>query len=308
MTWGDWLNRSMTAAALVVAAIVVHLRIRAISKLEQSIAERDAARQSLQEMNSQLEQRVQERTAQLVAAIRELQLENASRLQAENELRESERSLHELSAELLHAQDDERRRVGQELHDGVGQCLAALKLSLHFLENSISQENETAKQQLSECKQLASDAVSQVRTISHLMYPPMLELVGLASAVPWYIKGFEERSGIRTQLEMTQGFARLPRDVELALFRILQESLTNIHRHSGSATAQVSLQVVNGAVTLKVEDQGKGIKGSGAGVGLRSMRERAKRLNGKLEISCKPEGGVVVTATLPCSSSAAAAS
>jgi signal transduction histidine kinase len=296
LDWVDWLNRAMTAAALIVAAVAVHLRIRTVRKLEKSIAERDEARRALQETNDLLEKRVVERTSQLAQAVGELRSENANRRKVEEELRESERSLRELSTELLHAQDEERRRLGQELHDGVGQCLAALKLSLQLLNRAIPEEDAGARQQLGECVELASDAVSQVRTISHLMYPPTLELVGLASAVPWFIKGFEERSGIRTTLEMTQGFARLPQDLELAVFRIIQECLTNIHRHSGSATARVSLQITNDAVVLNVEDEGKGLDNSSAGVGLRSMRERATRLNGTFEVSSKEQGGVAVTA------------
>jgi two-component system, NarL family, sensor kinase len=139
------------------------------------------------------------------------------------------------------------------------------------------------------------------------MYPPLLQALGLKATIPWYVRGFEERSGIQTKLEMPQSLGRLPEALELALFRILQESLTNIHRHSGSRCAHVGLEFIEGAVVLQIKDKGKGIQDSASGVGLRSMQERAKELEGKVELSSGPEGATV-TATMPYRNASAAAS
>lgn len=300
LIWVDWLNRSMTALALAVLAVPIHLLLRAI-------LERERAERALQESHDLLEKRVEERTSALAVVIEELQKENANRIQAEGELRESESSLRELSLELLRAQDEERRRLGQELHDGLGQCLSALKLSLHFVGQAIPTAEESARDHFAECRELTDDALSQVRTLSHLMYPPQLQTLGLKSTIPWYVRGFEQRSGVQTKLEMPQSLGRLPEHLELALFRILQESLTNIHRHSGSRCAHVGLKFIEGAVVLQIKDAGKGIQNSPYGVGLRSMQERAKELGGKVELSSGP-GGTTVRATLPFRNASAAAS
>jgi two-component system, NarL family, sensor kinase len=166
---------------------------------------------------------------------------------------------------------------------------------------------ESVRRHYSESLELTDDAISQVRTLSHLMYPPVLEQMGLESAISWYVQGFEQRSGIQTKLELPESLGRLPQEFELTLFRILQESLTNVHRHSGSRFAYVGLKITDRAVVLEISDKGKGIGGAGVGVGLRSMQERAKQLRGKLELSSGPQG-TTVTATLPYRATSAAAS
>lgn len=298
VTWVDWLNRTMIAVALAVVAVPVHLRLRNLVAQERTIADLNRAERALEESYAQLEDRVKERTQALTAINERLQREIATRIAAETNLRKSEASLRRLSVEVLQAQDEERRHIGQELHDGLGQCLAGLKLSLHFLDAAIPPAEESARQHYSDCLDITEDAISQVRTLSHLMYPPLLEQMGLQSAIPWYVRGFEQRSGIQATLDMPEHLQRLPREVEITLFRILQESLTNIHRHSGSRNAQVVLQITNDSVVLKVKDSGKGIGQRSPGVGLRSMQERAKQLTGKLEISSGSQG-TTVTATLP---------
>jgi two-component system, NarL family, sensor kinase len=245
-----------------------------------------------------LEDRVKERTLALTATTERLQKEIATRAQAETNVRKSEASLRELSVELLRAQDDERRHLARELHDGLGQSLAGLKLSLHFLEESVLVAKESVRKHYAECLDITEDAITLVRTLSHLMYPPLLEQMGLESAIPWYVRGFEQRSGINTMLEMPVHLQRLPREMELTIFRILQESLTNIHRHSGSRNALVALKVTNESIILQVQDSGKGIRQKPPGVGLRSMQERAKQLAGKLEILSGAEG-TTITAILP---------
>ncbi len=223
------------------------------------------------------------------------------RIDVERKLRQSEHSLRRLSGHLLRTQDEERRRLGRELHDSVGQYLAALKMALSSL---TVEDNE----KVDECLRLADQSIAEIRTISYLLYPPMLEELGLRSAIPWYLEGFSKRSGIQIKLDITPDFERLSRDSELALFRILQESLTNVHRHSGSKTAEIRLSRTQEAVFLEVIDQGKGMpvealsqtqSDSGAfGVGLRGMTERMRQLEGDLEITSS-NAGTKVRATLP---------
>jgi len=238
------------------------------------------------------------------------------RMQAERELRESkrklqasEKSLRELSLHLLRTQDEERRRIGRDLHDSLGQYLSVLKMKLDALQRCASQNQSPELAELTECARLTEDAVKEVRTISYLLYPPMLEEMGLKSAIPWYLDGFTKRSGIKATFEASPGFGRLPPDVELAFFRVLQESLTNVHRHSGSQTATVRLLVEGDMAVLAVSDAGKGTEAAnfeegrqdwmGAlGVGLRGMTERVQQIGGKLEIASS-KAGTTVTAAVP---------
>jgi PAS domain S-box-containing protein len=228
--------------------------------------------------------------------------------ETQRRLEESEKSLRELSLHLLRTQDEERRRIGRELHDSLGQYLSVLKMKLDSL---IPREpRPTDAMDLRDCAQLTEQALKEVRTISYLLYPPMLEDLGLKSAVPWYVDGFTKRSGIEISFEVSPGFKRLSNEIELALFRVLQESLTNVHRHSGSSTAEVRLSTTAGGVLLEVSDHGKGMPAaqggqvppSSMGVGLRGMNERIRQLGGILEVSSTPEG-TTVTATVPVSSS-----
>jgi PAS domain S-box-containing protein len=239
----------------------------------------------------------------------ELVTEVAEKKSAERRLAVSERSLRGLSLRLLRMQDEERRRIGRDLHDSLGQYLAALKMNLDSLELTLKASPNGAARDVAQCAHLAEDAIKEVRTIAYLLYPPMLEEMGLKSAIPWYLDGFSKRSNIQTRFEIDPDFGRLPAEVELALFRILQESLTNVHRHSGSSTATIRLSRGGGTAWLEVEDMGKGIPpmlleqssedwmGS-LGVGLRGMNERMRQLGGKLEVY-STEGGTVVVASVP---------
>jgi PAS domain S-box-containing protein len=240
---------------------------------------------------------------------RELQEEVVQRRKAELYLQGSEKSLRELSLHLLRTQDEERRRIGRELHDSLGQSLTALKIKLDMLASAAGRKNDEMGSEIAGCIRLAEDSVKELRTISYLMYPPMLEEMGLQSAIRWYLEGFTARSGISTTFEVDSDFDRLERDVELALFRVLQESLTNVHRHSGSQTAHIRLSAKNGAVTLEVTDTGKGLPSElleqsgqdwmGAlGVGLRGMNERMRQLGGWLEV-VSTETGATVSAMVP---------
>jgi PAS domain S-box-containing protein len=238
------------------------------------------------------------------------------RMQAERSLRESkrklevsEKSLRELSLHLLRTQDEERRRIGRDLHDSLGQYLSVLKMKLDSLNRSASQSRPQDLAELAECARLTEDAVKEVRTISYLLYPPMLEEMGLKSAIPWYLDGFAKRSGIKTTFEISSGFGRLAPDIELAFFRVLQESLTNVHRHSGSQTAIVRLLIEGDTAVLEVSDQGRGTQignfeegtqdwAGALGVGLRGMSERMHQIGGTLKLSSS-KAGTTVTGTVP---------
>jgi len=235
-----------------------------------------------------------------------LEREVAEKQATEEKLRDSEVSLRRLSLHLLRSQDEERRRIGRELHDSLGQYLAALKITLDSFSPSLPEEQIADR--IADCLHLTEQSIREMRTLSYLMYPPMLEDMGLSSAIAWYLEGFAERSQIQTTLEAPADFRRLAPDVELTLFRVLQEALTNVHRHSGSPTAHIRLFAENGTVGLEIKDQGKGIPQDmlqagnpncpvSRGVGLRGMRERLHDLGGTLQVSSN--GGTTVRALVP---------
>jgi PAS domain S-box-containing protein len=230
------------------------------------------------------------------------------RMQSKEALARSERALRALSLHLLSTQDQERKRIGRDLHDSLGQSLAMLKLKLESVASNLGANTDLAAEDVASCIRLADDSIKEVRTVSYLLYPPMLEEMGLKSAIPWYLSGFSSRSGIKTTFDARE-FNRLSSEAELALFRVLQESLTNVHRHSGSESTVVRLLTVDGNAILEIEDQGKGFDQAlleeggedwmGAlGVGVRGMHERMRQLKGKLEIMTK-ERGTLVRATIP---------
>lgn len=243
-----------------------------------------------------------------INASQALRKEIAERTEAQRKLHDSEESLRQLSLRLIQTQDEERRRIGRDLHDSVGQYLVGLKMKVDSLKSKseLSQGEKTAD--LAECSKLIEEAIKEVRTISYLLFPPMLEELGLKSAIPWYLEGFTKRSGIKTTFQVSPEFDRIHGPLELALFRILQESLTNVHRHSGSPTAIVRLSSNGPTVTLQVIDEGKATPTKNGeeraqdwmafGVGLRSMSERLRQLGGDLEISSIGEG-TTITARLP---------
>jgi PAS domain S-box-containing protein len=240
----------------------------------------------------------------LQVANADLTAEVAERKSAESKLATSEKSLRDLSLHLLRTQDQERKRIGRDLHDSLGQYLAVLKMNLESLESGVGPESNGFAEQLASCVRLADDALKEVRTISYLLYPPLLEEMGLKSAIPWYLDGFSKRSNIQTTFEADPDFRRITPEAELALFRILQESLTNVHRHSGSASAAVKLSQVDGEAVLEISDSGKGISpkllqefgddwAGSLGVGLRGMNARVSQLGGKLEVQSTGKGTVV---------------
>jgi PAS domain S-box-containing protein len=227
--------------------------------------------------------------------------------------KQAEEALRNLSARLLQLQDEERRRIARELHDSTGQSLAALVIHLSAVSAKIADVDPSAAELLREAILLSQKASDETRTLSYLLYPPTLDYAGLRSALEWYIEGFTQRSKVKVDLNVSLGADRLPEIVERTLFRIVQESLTNIFRHSGSDTASVQIEARSGTVRLEVADNGKGISeeilatlnssGGQLGVGIRGMRERVRQLGGWLQIRSWPSGTTIIV-TLPVTESA----
>jgi PAS domain S-box-containing protein len=218
----------------------------------------------------------------------------------------SQKQQLEFASRLQSMQDEERRRLARELHDSVGQTLAALSMNIAVVQAQSDKLDSSGARAVSENAHLVEQVSREIRTISHLLHPPLLDIAGLASALRWYVDGFSERSNIKVDLEIPSDFGRLPDELEIAIFRIVQECLTNIHRHSGSTTATIRLHQEAGHLSVQVQDSGKGIRpekhrelielGRG-GVGFAGMRERLRPLGGTLEIK-SDESGTVVSAIL----------
>jgi PAS domain S-box-containing protein len=217
------------------------------------------------------------------------------------ELKQTEHQLYELAGRLLRSQDDERRRIAREMHDGAAQKLFAMTMSLARLQESVAGRPDLLEIIAESCS-LGEGALEDIRTLSYLLHPPLLDELGLDSALRWYVEGFSRRSGIRVQMAEEDEAGRLPSDVAAALFRVVQESLINIHRHSGSATAQVKLIRGPKQVVLQVRDRGRGIatgdhgtldEAANLGVGIAGMRQRLRQLGGRLELRSSPRGTTV---------------
>jgi signal transduction histidine kinase len=260
------------------------LLARVSGRLEIARLQRESELQ-LRVSQAELEQRVQERTQELLSASDELR---------------------ELSARILQAQDEERRRIARELHDGAGQLLAALGMEAFNLAAERDRLSPSGASSLGNIESMVVMMTKDIRTMSHLLYPPLLDEVGLQSALKDYVKGFAERSGIQVSLDVPAAIERLDRDYELSLFRIIQECLTNIHRHSGSKTATIRIIRDDGAVVLKVRDEGRGlpaerlseIQSRGSGVGIRGMRERILQFSGTMSIE-SDSSGTQIHAVIP---------
>src|SRR5580658_2028359 len=251
-----------------------------------SLARSQWAEEQLRRAHNELDQKVRERTADLNLA---------------NE------SLRELSGRLQQIRDEERRHISRELHDSVGQLLAALSMNIAVVQHQSDKLDSTGARAVSENAAMVEQISREIRTISHLLHPPLLDAAGLASALRWYVDGFSERSKIKVDVAIPEEFGRLSDEMEIAIFRMVQECLTNIHRHSGGASAAIRVHQEDHRILVEVQDQGKGIplekqhelNSSGrTGVGFRGMRERLRQLGGTLEI--RSDGaGTTVTATLP---------
>ena len=257
-------------------------RLRSIAQLQQKaqaleteVAERRRAEEKLRRHQAELESLVEQRTA----------------------------ALRQLSSRLLSLQDSERRRIARELHDSLGQYLVALKLNVDVLRKAPGRP-----ELWSQSEELMERCIAEVRTLSYLLHPPTMDAVGIVSAARWYVEGFSLRSGLKLSLEAPDEPVRLPDPTELALFRVLQEALTNVHRHSGASAADILIRRSNGHVILEVNDNGRGMPaealqrfrktGSGTGVGLMSMHERARELGGNFEVESS-SSGTFVRVTIP---------
>lgn len=274
-------------SAELVATVGALLRLKQAETTARQQAEAaETARRDLAQLNATLEVRVGERTA---------------------ELRTANTSLRELSARLLQMQDEERRRIARELHDSIGQLLAAMSMNMAVVERDLDKLSPEGKKAFEENRSFVQQILRGIRTISHLLHPPLLDESGLASALSWYVEEFSERSGIEVTLDCPPSVGRFSPELETAIFRIVQECLGNIHRHAQSATAAISLETSNGQVRLVVSDHGRGISpdkqqhlssGMRTGVGVRGMQERVAQLAGQLKIE-SDGSGTTVTATLP---------
>jgi signal transduction histidine kinase len=231
-----------------------------------------------------------------------------SQLEDITERKLAEETLEHLSGRLLRLQDEERRNIARELHDTTAQNLSALRMLLSRINDVEVSLPPQASPLLTESLELADRCLGEVRTISYLLHPPFLEEVGLAAALGWYTEGFTQRSKITVTLEVPPEFARLPHDTELVLFRIVQESLTNIHSHSGSPVANIRLDRTPSQVILTIADKGHGMPpevlervkafGSPIGVGIAGMHERVRQLGGRLDLQSSTQGTTVIV-TLP---------
>ena len=215
------------------------------------------------------------------------------------ERKRAEESLHTLSNRLLQAEDAERRRIAQELHDSTAQDLVAVTMNLGMLQDTLSPGDRDTARVLEDSIALLENSVNEIRTLAYLLHPPRLDEFGLAGALEEYAAGFSSRTDTRVRVEVQENFGRLPHDTEIVLFRLVQESLANVMRHSGSDMATIRLHYREGEVVLEVEDFGRGMGDTGVrGVGIAGMRERLEHLGGRLEIE-SDSSGTVVRAWLP---------
>lgn len=287
------LNDSKTAIFGMIGFLAFSGMIIALGESNRrSLSRRLWAEQQLQKAHDQLEYKVHERTA-------ELNLANDG--------------LRELSGRLQQLRDDERRKIARDLHDSVGQLLAALGMNLDILATHKQTLDPESSRAISESRSMVDQISAEIRTISHLLHPPLLDAAGLASALRWYVDGFSERSKINVDLHIPNEIGRLSDEMEIAIFRMVQECLTNIHRHSGSLSAVIRVRRENGQMLVEVQDAGKGIPAEkklalrtagDTGVGFRGMRERLRQLGGTLDIE-SDNSGTAVIATIPLEESAA---
>ena len=258
------------------------------------LQERDSASQ-LRTARDELEQRVRERTFELSHTNLDLTREIKERERAERDLRN-------LSATVLTIQDEERRRIARDLHDGVGQTLTAAIMAVSQSRSCPEALPTGCQSGLRDTEGLLQQAVQEVRTVSHLLHPPLLDESGLLSAVRWYAEGFSKRSGMKLTLELDEQTERFGQDVETGLFRIVQEALTNVHRHSGAGAVHIKITFSKGRLTLGIQDDGKGIPADALrmtpngrhGVGLSSMRERSALLGGSFHVETNSHGTLIV--------------
>lgn len=274
-------------------------RIIGASKIARDITQRKKAEEALRQSEERFRHLAETLDAEVRIRTRELEERNAEMLRQADQVRD-------LSHRLTRAEDDERRKLARELHDSVGQLLAALSMNIAGIEREQRNLDDATRKAVSDSAGLVEQITREVRTISHLLHPPLLEVAGLRSAIEWYADGFAERSKISVKMDIPRDFPRLSDETELAIFRMVQECLTNVHRHSGSPTAFIKIELDGRKVVVRVQDRGKGMpmkreNGGGSektGVGLGGMQERLKQIGGSLQIQSN-HTGTAVTATIP---------
>lgn len=258
------------------------------------ITERKRAEEELRLSEEKLRTLADELESQVRARTGELEQRNAEIVLQSEQVRE-------LSRRLLQAQDEERRHIARELHDSAGQIVTALAMNLASVGQRAEKSDPRIAADLDDCRQLAQQLSQEIRTTSYLLYPPLLDESGLHQALQWYVRGLKERSSLQITLDVSEDFGRLPREMELVVYRLVQECLTNIHRHSGSRSASIRLEREGRKFSLQIEDAGKGIpaeklnqlQSQGAGVGLRGMSERIRQFDGRMNIRSSDQGTTI---------------
>jgi signal transduction histidine kinase len=263
---------------------------KCVLETNNDITQQKQNQKALRESEERLRALADELEAKVSLRTQELERRNIEVLEQSEQLRE-------LSNRLLRTQDDERRHIARELHDSAGQIVAALGMNLASVVQQVRQ-NPALANAIQEGQQLVQELSKEIRTTSYLLHPQLLDENGLSEAIPWYIQGLTKRSGLSMELNISENFGRLPAEMELAVFRIVQECLTNIHRHSGSKTARIRLLRDDESISLQIQDEGNGmpaeklaeIQGQRSGVGITGMRERVRHLGGAMSIESDDRG------------------
>ena len=279
-------------------------KIIGASKIARDIAGRKRVERELYESEQRFRALADALDTQVQFRTQELQRRNAEVLEQSDRLRD-------LSARLMRTQDEERRRIALELHDSAGQNLAALAMTLARLEEDAKRDPTRFSEGIKDARDLIQSLTQEIRTTSYLLHPPMLDEWGLSSALRWYVEGLAQRSDLGIEVHIPEDLGRLVPDVELAIFRLVQESLTNIHRHSGSKTALIRIAREADKIVVEVQDRGKGmskerfaeVQSQRVGVGIRGMKERVRQSQGELTIESNALG-TKITAIFPDSTSA----
>ena len=274
-------------------------KIIGASKIARDITQRKRIERELRESEERYRTLADALDTQVQFRTQELQRRNAEILQQRDQLRS-------LSRRLIQIQDEERRHIARELHDSAGQTLAALGMILAQLAQDVRNNPAQLAKDIEDAEGLVQHLNREIRTTSYLLHPPLLDESGLSSALDWYVQGLKERSGLDIDLRIPENFERLPADMELVVFRLVQESLTNVHRHSGSKTASIRVAREADRVIVEVQDKGSGmsaerlaeIQSKGTGVGIMGMRERLRPFNGELVVESNNEGTKIVATLL----------
>lgn len=274
--------------------------VHVVAGSTRDISERKKVEEELRQSQERLRVLAESLEVQVRVRTAELEQRNADVLLQSEQLRH-------LSVRLMETQDQERRRIARELHDSAGQTMAVLMMNVERMVAEIRTNEPELAKLADETRRCAQELNQEIRTTSYLLHPPLLDEIGLRAALNWYVEGLRQRAGLAVELDIHADFGRMSRSVELAIFRIVQECLTNIHRHSGSKTARIRIAYENANVVVEVSDTGCGIEAAqlariqakGTGVGLRGMRERVRQFSGDIGIESRPGLGTTIVATVP---------